>query len=293
MKSDEKSILWFSLLILPVYLAVCGLYTSFSHPIAQESWNEVVAPWLGEAPAGITSLICEPIHPEEFSDIVYVIPAGGDWKERIVRTFGMRECPSPGEVPGMRRLLLKTLDYTGDFRLYDMGDANRCVWVQLPEEYRSAWLSDRSLSPYLLELADGRLVFCEDAQNRLKDAANAVELTPAYLQYLSKFSHVRIFFRIGLGVVLYLLPSLFCCIGRLWVQRARLRNGATLFICLVLPLLVLITVPMLQNKLFGLPMPETLEMVFHLVFNGITVVGLMLLTYLIRLTFRCLRRRRG
>ena len=202
----------------------------------------------------------------------------------------MREHPFPGEEPEMRRLLLKTLDYTGDFRLYDMGDANRCVWVQLPEKYRSAWLSERSLSPYLLELTDGRLVFCPDAQNRRKDTDNAVELIPPYLQYLREWRKVQLFFKSVSGIALYLLPALFCCVGRLWVQRARLRNGATLFICMVLPPLALVVILVLQNKLFGFPVPETLNVLIQFVFNELTVLGLMLMTYLGRLLMVCCRK---
>ena len=79
MKSDEKSILWFSLLILPVYLAVYCLYSSVSNPSARESWNNDAALWLGEAPAGVQKEIYEPYHPEYFSDCVFIIPSGGDW----------------------------------------------------------------------------------------------------------------------------------------------------------------------------------------------------------------------
>lgn len=281
------SLLLYQLLIVPLYWGVLQLHGQLAETDARDAWNRVAAPWLGDAPAGIAAVDYVPPHPEQFGYRVFIIPPGGDWKSRIINTFDMQgEYTVAGEEK--RRVLRKTLGYRGAFRVYDMGVAKRCVREILPEENRHVWYTPSLMSPYLLELPDGRLVFCADDVNAEKDSANAVTLCPPHPQYLSTFPTCRLLCRALLGVGVFLFPALFCCIGCLWVQRRRLRDAATLFICLVLPPLAALGAEMAAMHLNGNPY-EPLAVFGHIFFNFGAACGLVLLTFVVRRTCRIFR----
>ncbi len=281
------SLFLYLLLIVPLYWGVQLLHGCLSETDARDAWYRVAAPWLGDAPTGIAAADYEPSHPEQFGYRVFIIPPGGDWKSRIISTFGMQGAYA-GEDEEKRRVLRKTLGYRGAFRVYNMGEANRCVREILPEEKRSVLFSSSLSSPYLLELPDGRLVFCADDLNAEKDSANAVPISPPHTQYLSSFPTWRLLSRAALGVGVFLFPALFCCIGCLWVQRRRLRDASTLCICLVLPPLAVLAVEMAALYLNGNPY-EPLAVFGHIFFNLVAACGLVLLTFVVRRMYRIFR----
>lgn len=281
------SLLLYLLLIVPLYWGVMLLHGQLSETDARDAWNRVAAPWLGDAPTGIGAADYEPLHPEQFAYRVFIIPPGGDWKARIISVFDMQG-EYAGEDEEKRRVLRKTLGYKGAFRVYDMGGAQRCVREILPEENRQVCYSPSLMSPYLLELPDGRLVFCADDVNAEKDSANAVTLSPPHPQYLSAFPTWRLLCRASLGVGVFLFPALFCCIGCLWVQRRRLRDASTLCICLVLPPLAALAVEMAALYLNNNP-HEPLAVFGHIFFNLVAACGLVLLTFVVRCTCRIFR----
>ncbi len=288
-RSAAGTLLLYLLLIGPLYWGVLLLHGRLSETDARDAWNREAAPWLGDAPAGITAHDYEPPHPEQFGYRVFIIPPGGDWKSRIISTFDMQEIYA-GENEEKRRVLRKTLGYMGAFRVYDMGVAKRCVREILPEENRSAVLYCPSLmSPYLLELPDGRLVFCADDINAEKDSADAVTLSPSHTQFLSLFPTCRLLGSAALGVGVFLFPALFCCIGCLWVQCRRLRDAATFAICLVLPPLAALAAEMVAVHLKGNPY-EPLAVLCHIFFNLVAACGLVCLTCLLRRVRRFSRR---
>ncbi len=284
-RKSGGSLLLYLLLIVPLYWGVLLLHGSLSETDARDAWNRVAAPWLGDAPPGIAAADYEPAHPEQFGYRVFIIPPGGDWKSRIISTFDMQGVYA-GEDEEKRRVLRKTLGYRGTFRVYNMGVANRCVREILPEENRSVLSSASLSSPYLLELPDGRLVFCADDLNAEKDSANAVPLSPTHTQYLSSFPTWRLLGSTALGMGVLLFPSLFCCIGCLWVQRRRLRDASTLFICLVLPPLAALAVEMMYLDVNPY---EPLAVFGRIFFNLVAACGLVLLTFVVRRTYRIFR----
>lgn len=106
------SLLLYLLLIVPLYWGVLQLHGQLAETDARDAWNRVAAPWLGDAPAGITAVDYVPPHPEQFGCRVFIIPPGGDWKARIINTFDMQgEYTLAGEEK--RRVLRKTLGYRG------------------------------------------------------------------------------------------------------------------------------------------------------------------------------------
>ncbi len=86
----------------------------------------------------------------------------------------------------------------------------------------------------------------------------------------------------GLIPFLLVLPAIPCGIMRLWVQKSRIATLPTIYICLLLPLILSVLLPLLANMLSTFPISYsgTLgeQIISLLTQNTLAALGVMLLT---------------
>lgn len=275
----------YTFLVLPLSLVLMlGLAHLRPDTTAQESWYSQVSMWLGEAPHGLILACYEPSSKEKLSCPVYVIAKNAETKRLIVRTFDLKK-RLPAADDELREVVRQVADYNGAFRVYDM--AYRSVRVVLPEGKQSVLVSE-VIVPYLLELADGRMIFCPDDVNSHRERIGELRLSPTHLHYLGFRLKSRMLWRLFSQLAEPVLPALLCCGGWLWIQRRRLKHSYTVYICLVLPMLGAACVPVISMYWNGCyEGGETLfSCVFFAVLNLLCSIALMVCTGVIRLLYR-------
>ena len=188
-------------------------YNVINNHTPQEEWMEQAAPWLGEPPADLSTRRMQE-NPELKPYTIFMVPATAEMKARFHRAFPEDEQTNP----------------LGNF------------YASYPEWSQSCLSSGaKTISPEMQETSDGRLFITIDNPNAQKSASSAPWIEPAYTQYLDKTPNLTMCIDLLIGFATYLFPSLFCCVGWLWVQRQRIRSAGTFIICFPLPFIVALT----------------------------------------------------
>ena len=177
-------------------------------------WNKEVASWLGEAPPGVTTELVRPDSSANFPEIVCHIPANEELQKKIISTFQL-----VASYPGV-------YENHGISPIYP---ADKEVHLPITITY----------FPRLELNPDGSMQFTLSENNRqVGENAPPVKTVPIpHPEYLPN-GNIEMARTTMLAVLCFMLPGLFCCIGRLWVQRRPIRSQETLVICLVIPAVV-------------------------------------------------------
>ncbi len=213
-----KSALLYTILMPLVYaLLIWGGYQLSQNP--QYQWEEEAAPWLGEAPPGLTLRKVQ--IPDEAPYNVYILPATDEMIERFRKAF-------------------------------PAGDKGTTYIAEFPEWSRGGLNGLRPfLTPSIRKTRRGTLEIIISNPGDIGDTTSAPVITPPYTEYLSRHPQLELVCGLLLGIGSYLFPSLFCCIGYLWIQRRRVLGFYTAYICLVLPLVSCGILYMAEILIFG------------------------------------------
>lgn len=109
----------------------------------------------------------------------------------------------------------------------------------------------------------------------------------ALLWYLMSNDWMPQALAVSFGLLAFVLPSLVCCIGWLWIQRRRIRSAETPYICFILPMGFLCVACVVSVYIWGYDGINTIfGHVLILAINAACCVGLVGLTWLSRLLWR-------
>lgn len=183
----------------------------------EATWQEEAAPWLGEAPAGLQMQTIRATTAEELPCTEFSIPADAAWQQKIIATYQLE----PSQY-GATTLYTNT----GVLPVYPNEQP------QLPTGLSPV------LSPRLIVQEDGSMLFYPNDPNAPKDETTALRLAPPFPQYLPQNPQWEIVSSIILAVLCFMLPGVLCCAVWLWVQRRRVADADTNYICYALPALV-------------------------------------------------------
>lgn len=175
----------------------------------ESRWNQEVAPWLGESPAGVDAELVRAQSIEELPFIEYSIPADAALQQSIISTFQLEESSS-----GV---------YTNDG-----------IRVVYPEGYEVLERISSSVYPSLTVNQDGSMRLCVNNLNKHEQNKNQKIIQITHAQYLPD-SDTEITRSLMLAVLCFLLPGAFCSIGWLWIQSKPIRSRETVNICLWVP----------------------------------------------------------
>ena len=93
-----------------------------------------------------------------------------------------------------------------------------------------------------------------------------------------------------LAVLCFLLPGMFCCGGRLWVQRRPIRSGETLVICLVIPAVVAYIGAYVDFYMHGFNKSYSVfSAIFSVLSNVLCAAVLLVLTGIVRRLWQLLK----
>ena len=174
-------------------------------------WNEEVAPWLGEAPAGMSIEGARARYENEYPCTIYTLRPNEELRRKIISTFRLEKC-SPGRY-----------ENNGLAPIYPEGKE---VILKVSEH----------LYPWLEVRADGSMRLCVNDLNlaEQKDSSQAQEAAIPYPQHMmdEDFMMLR---SLLLAALCFVLPGIFCSVGWLWIQRKPLGSRETKSICLLIP----------------------------------------------------------
>ncbi len=179
-------------------------------------WNDEAAPYLGEAPAGMTAEIVRATTSEELPCVIYHLPANEAMQQKIITTLRLKK------EMGWSKPSTPVATYYGSWGIY-CGD--------------SSILGSGVLTPRLDILSDGSMRLIIDDTNAHDDPSMADYIPTPHPEYLP--NKVLEFCRHAmLAIVCFMLPGLFCSIGWLWIQRRPIRSGDCFTICLLIPAII-------------------------------------------------------
>lgn len=198
-----KNALIYTLLMPLTYaLLMWGICVTVDSKDPQTLWNKEAAPWLGEAPAGLTARTVS--EPDAAAYTVYNVPDTAEIRAAFAHAFP--------------------------------GSPNGCYYANKPEWSRGFLDGGmQCLTPSLRETYPGRVDIIIANPAAIRDSQQSVAITPPHPELLSKPIPFEVPLILLVGVLSYFYPALFCCVGWLWIQRKRLLTPETFVICLVLP----------------------------------------------------------
>lgn len=178
---------------------------------SRTDWNEEVAPWLGEAPAGMSIEGARAQDENEFPCTIYTLQPNEELRRKIITTFRLEEC-SPGRYE------------------------NNGIAPIYPEDKEVVLQVSACIYPWLEVNADGSMRLCVNDLNleEQKDPMKAQEAEILYPQHMQSkmFMLVR---SLSLAALCFMMPGVFCSVGWLWIQRKPLSSRETKVICLLIP----------------------------------------------------------
>ena len=201
---------------LSIVYALVFLLGNWSDTSPEGVWNSEAAPWLGEAPAGVTCDFERADSGDALPLVIFNIPPNEQMRRTLLELFAMQKVE-------------------GESGRY----ANFQVKPLYPAENTPALTAARScISPWLEVMADGSMRFCVDDANVPFDEQKALPLAPPYPQYLPQGQWELLYRELMLAVLCFAFPAVFCCVGWLWVQRRSLCGVETKRICLLVTAIV-------------------------------------------------------
>lgn len=218
-----KKILVYIVLMPISYALLLWLgYTNLVQQSPQEQWMEQAAPWLGEAPADMK------VHevndsPDSLPYTVFQVSASDDMKERFYRAF-----------PGAS---------TNSEYLQDLPEWSKCGLTG----GNTVIVPSMKEDPHL-----GLLYIVINNPNAKKQQGTAKTIQPLYPQYLNHHPYLTMWRDLLIGLVSYVFPALFCCIGRLWIERKAVWTIDTIGICMVIPALTIAITGYIAITNFGM-----------------------------------------
>lgn len=252
------------ILLMPVsYVLLLWLgYTYLMQQSPQEQWQEQAASWLGEPPANLR------VHevnesPDSIPYTVFQVPTSDDMKERFHRAFP--------------------------------GASQDCEYLEdLPEWSKCGLTGGNSvIVPSMKEDANlGLLYITIDNPNNKSQHSKVRTIKPLYPQYLDHHPYLTMWRDLLIGLLCYVYPSLFCCIGRLWIERKPVWTSTTVGICMILPALTIAIAYYIAISNFGM-YDGIMSMMGLFFFAGLNIINsltLMILTSIVSLltnTSRC------
>lgn len=236
---DELFLILYTLLVLPLTLALMWGAGELEPDAVRESWEKRAGIWVSKTPSGLTKALYEPSSKELSAYEVFVFPRNDEVKQKIVSIFQLKK-RRPAADDKLHEVVLQVADSSGAFRVYDWENVR--VRFFLPGGKTPVFIV-----PYLLELADGRLIFCPDDVNSHQNRAGILYQKPPYPHYPSEWPRLLTI----PAWVEAVFPSLFCCMGWLWIQRRSPQHPYTGYICLVLPMLGAACLPVIYLHWHG------------------------------------------
>ena len=185
-------------ILMPIcyFLLMWGGNTHVTTIYEQSAWAQQAAPWLGEAPAGMYTL---QITDKAEPYTAFYMPYSEEMEQRFLKAF-----PVDRESNPTGTMIHSTLS--------------------------------KVLHPTMLRMPGDMLRIVIENPNEEIDKAHAQEYQVMYPAYLEQSSHNHVWLALLLWVLALGFPSLFCCIGWLWIQRKAVVAVESCAICLVLPL---------------------------------------------------------
>ncbi len=206
----------FYFISLSVVYALVFLLGNWSDSSPERVWNSEAAPWLGEAPAGVTCEFVRADSSDAFPLDVFNLPPNEQLRRNIMELYAMQEVE-------------------GESGRY----ANFQVKPLYPAENTPVLTAERAcISPWLEVMADGSMRFCVDDANVQQDEQKATPVAPPYPQYLPQGQWELLYRELMLALLCFVFPAVFCCAGWLWVQRRSLCGAETKRICLLVTAIV-------------------------------------------------------
>ncbi len=185
------------------------LFVHFIKLSPQEEWMAQAAPWLGEAPAGLRVYHLEPRSYDDVYSTVFLLPPNENVKQDFERAFPQTSERNPYGI----------------------------WWTYEPLGASAESASGKLyLCPHLTETQEGwlRIVINRPTDSRTHATAHKAQtLYPEYMPAYPRLKYWGEYLLLFLGVF---FPTIFCCVGWLWVQRKRIYSFDTCVICLVIPL---------------------------------------------------------
>lgn len=218
----KKILVYIALMPLTYALLLWLGYTKLIQQSPQEQWMEQAAPWLGEAPEGMK------VHevndsPDSLPYTIFQVPTSGDMKERFHRAF-----------PGAS----KNSEY-----LQDLPEWSKCGLTGGNSVIVPSMKEDIQL---------GLLYIVINNPNAKRQQGTVKTIQPLYPQYLNHHPYLTMWRDLLIGLVSYVFPALFCCIGRLWIERKSVWTIDTIGICMAIPALTIAIAGYIAITNFGM-----------------------------------------
>lgn len=228
----------------------------------EATWQEEVAPWLGEAPAGLQKQTIRATTADELPCTEISLTADAAWQQKIISTYKLEPTQYGATT---------VYTNTGVLPVYPNEQ------LQLPTGLSPV------LSPRLIVQEDGSMLFYPNDLNAPKDETTARRLAPPYPQYLQQNPQWEIVSSIMLAVLCFMLPGVLCSAVWLWVQRRRVADADTNYICYALPALVAFVGAYADFSVHGFDSSySTYSALFSVATNMICALVLVKLTQLCR-----------
>ncbi len=154
---DAVFLILYTLLVLPLTLALMWGAGELKPDAVRESWEKRAGICVSKTPARLAQALYEPSSKEQSAYEVFVFLRDEEVKQKIVRIFNLKK-RRPAADDKLCEVVRQVADYSGAFRVYDWENVR--VRFFLPGRKTHVFIV-----PYLLELADGRLIFCPDDVN--------------------------------------------------------------------------------------------------------------------------------
>ena len=200
-------------ILMPVcyLLLLWGGNTCVTNMFAQLEWNEQAAPWLGEAPEGMYTIQITDV-PEPYT--AFYIPYSEEMEQRFHKAFpvDLKNNPTGTIIP-------KTLP--------------------------------KVLHPAMMRIPGSMLRLVIVNPNAEIDKARAQGCEVMYPIYLERNTHHYDWIILALSTFSIVFPSLFCCVGWLWIQGKAILSVETCAICLLIPLVCVAGADFISFLLFG------------------------------------------